>query len=102
MVPVGDRQCEQFLQYPVHMGGGKQVRTTRHQCHTVGCIVERRSEVIAGGQVLTHEDDVSERARIGDHAAGFGVDPDQLAHFCHRPVDVEPKCRVPLSHSTRT
>jgi len=93
VMPVaGCRQAEERLEHAMNMRRGRQILAAGHQRDTLDCVVERHSEVIAGRDVLSCEDDIAKWRRVGlprtRHVAAF-LDPVERAGQGQRSGDIQ-------------
>ena len=70
VVPVGNGQAKQRLEQPVDMACIEEVAAPGHQGHTLQGIVPRNRKMVATGNILAPENDVTEAGRVGPLRSG--------------------------------
>ena len=84
-------QTKQSLQSSMHMGRCKQILTARHESDPIRVVIKRRGQMIAGRQVLTHQNNIAKLARVSHHASSLFILPRKRASAPHGGFNIEPQ-----------
>ena len=106
MVIQRNRQAEQRLEQPVNVGRFEKIPAARDMGDVLQGIVDDHGDMVAGTDVLAHQDDIAPFPRIGGNITGSEIGEEEARRMSRGSRHVEAKvkglpCRYPLGPLSR-